>query len=160
MPRDPGLEELVKSSLGHTRGLSEKSMFGGWAWLLHGNLLCGARRGSLPLRVGKDNEAWANQIPGVATAIMGGRRSTGAKRSRVISVRMGPRLSIFPEDIWGQANVFVAFPLRKATPRHTSRSTHQEKCFTPDAYGTDALRQKLIDAALNFTNSLPKKKKQ
>ena len=56
MPRDPGLEELVKSSLGNTRGLSEKAMFGGWAYLLHGNLLIGARRGSLLLRVGKENE--------------------------------------------------------------------------------------------------------
>ena len=55
MPRDPGLEELIKSSLGNTRGLSEKAMFRGWAWLLHGNLLCGARRGSLLLRIGKDN---------------------------------------------------------------------------------------------------------
>ena len=52
MPRDPGLEELVKSSLGNTRGLTEKAMFGGWAYLLHGNLLIGARRGSLLLRVG------------------------------------------------------------------------------------------------------------
>jgi TfoX N-terminal domain len=112
MPRDPGLEELVKSSLGNTRGLSEKAMFGGWAWLLHGNLLCGARRGSLLLRVGKDNEAWANEIPGVATAIMGGRRMSG----------------------WVRA--------------------------TPEAYGNDTLRQKLIDAALHFTGSLPKKEKQ
>src|ERR1700761_8404464 len=113
MPRDPGLEELIKSSLGNTRGLSEKSlseksMFGGWAWLLHGNLLCGARRGSLLLRVGKDNEAWADQIPGVATAIMRGRRMSG----------------------WVRA--------------------------TPEAYAIDALRQKLIDAALAFTGSLPK----
>jgi hypothetical protein len=112
MPRDPGLEELVKSTLGNTRGLSEKAMFGGWAWLLHGNLLCGARRGSLLLRVGKDNEAWANEIPGVATAIMGGRRMSG----------------------WVRA--------------------------TPEAYGNDTLRQKLIDAALHFTGSLPKKEKQ
>ena len=111
MPRDPGLEELVKSSLGNTRGFSEKAMFGGWAWLLHGNLLCGARRGSLLLRVGKDNEAWANEIPGVATAIMRGRRMSG----------------------WLRA--------------------------TPEAYGNDALRQKLIDRALHFTGSLPKKKK-
>ena len=116
MPRDPGLEELVKSSLANTRGLSEKAisekpMFGGWAYLLHGNLLIGARRGSLLLRVGKDNEAWANQIPGVATAIMGGRRMPG----------------------WVRA--------------------------TPEAYGNDALRQKLIDAALDFTGSLPEKSK-
>jgi TfoX-like protein len=117
MPRDPVLEALIKSSLGHTRGLSEKalsekSMFGGWAWLLHGNLLCAARSGSLLLRVGKDNEAWANEIPGVATAIMSGRRMSG----------------------WVRA--------------------------TPEAYGNDALRQKLVDAALDFTASLPKKKKQ
>jgi hypothetical protein len=31
---------------------------------------------------------------------------------------------------------------------------------TPEAYGNDALRQKLIDAALDFTGSLPKKPKQ
>jgi hypothetical protein len=109
MPRDPGLEELIKSNLGNTRGLSEKAMFGGWAWLLHGNLLCGVRR-SLLLRVGKDNEAWANQIPGVATAVMRGRRMSG----------------------WVRA--------------------------TPEAYGNDALRQKLSEAALHFTGSLPKKK--
>jgi hypothetical protein len=31
---------------------------------------------------------------------------------------------------------------------------------TPEAYGNDALRQKLIEAALRFTGSLPKKEKQ
>ena len=112
MPRDPGLEELIKSHLATTRGLTEKAMFGGWAYLLHGNLLFGARRGSLLLRVGKDNEAWANQIHGVATAVMGGRRMSG----------------------WVRA--------------------------TPEAYGSDAIRQKLIHRALDFTGSLPKKKKQ
>jgi hypothetical protein len=30
---------------------------------------------------------------------------------------------------------------------------------TPEAYGNDTLRQKLIDAALDFTGSLPKKSK-
>ena len=120
MPRDPGLEELIKSNLTHTRGLTEKAMFGGWTYLLHGNLLCGARRGSLLLRVGKDNEAWATEIPGVATAIMGGRPRS--ERSGVEPFLSG----------WVRA--------------------------TPDAYGKDAPRQKLIDAALAFTNSLPKKK--
>ena len=110
MPRDPGLEELIQSALAHVRGLTEKSMFGGRAWLLHGNLLLGARRGSLLLRVGKESEAWATAIPGVATAIMGGRPMSG----------------------WVRA--------------------------TPEAYGNDALRQQLIDAALHFTGSLPKKK--
>jgi hypothetical protein len=31
---------------------------------------------------------------------------------------------------------------------------------TPEAYGNDATRQKLIAAALHFTGSLPKKKMQ
>jgi hypothetical protein len=112
MPRDPGLEELVKSSLGNTRGLSEKAMFGGWAYLLHGNLLVGARRSSPLLRIGSDNEVWANEIPGVATAIMRGRRMYGWVR------------------------------------------------VTTEVYIDDVLRQKLIDAAVQFTGCLPKKKKQ
>jgi hypothetical protein len=58
------------------------------------------------------HEAWANEISGVATAIMGGRRMSG----------------------WVRA--------------------------IPEAYGNDALRQKLIEAALHFTGSLPKKEKQ
>ena len=90
MPRDPGLEELLKTSLANTRGLSEKAMFGGWAWLLHGNLLCGARHGSLLLRVGKDNEAWANEIPGVATAVMGPHLRLGPRHPRGLRQRRAP----------------------------------------------------------------------
>jgi hypothetical protein len=109
MPRDPGLEELVHSSLGDPPGLTEKAMFGGWAWLLHGNLLCGARKDSLMLRIGPDNEPWALQLPGVIPVVMRGRRMKGYVRA------------------------------------------------TPDAYAEDAVRQRLIDATLAFTNTLPRK---
>ena len=112
MPRDPGLEELVKSSARqHPRPLRK----------IHVRRLgisaprqsaLGARRGSLLLRVGKDNEAWANEIPGVATAIMRGRSMSGWVR------------------------------------------------VTTEVYSDDALRQKLIAAAVQFTGSLPKKNKQ
>jgi len=37
MARDPGLEELMREELGDRTGLSEKSMFGGWAFMLNGN---------------------------------------------------------------------------------------------------------------------------
>lgn len=56
-------------------------MFGGWGFLLHGNLLCGARRGSLMLRVGRDNEAWALELPGVSAVVMSGRRMHGYVRA-------------------------------------------------------------------------------
>jgi hypothetical protein len=42
MPRDQGLEELIQGDLGSLSGITEKAMFGGWSWLLHGNLLCGS----------------------------------------------------------------------------------------------------------------------
>ena len=43
MARDVGLEELLREELGTISGLSEKLMFGGLAFLLDGNLFCGAR---------------------------------------------------------------------------------------------------------------------
>jgi hypothetical protein len=43
MARDKGLEELIHDELQAIHGICEKAMFGGWAWLLDGNLLCGAR---------------------------------------------------------------------------------------------------------------------
>ena len=109
MPRDPGLEELIHSTLGELPGLAEKAMFGGWAFLLHGNLLCGARRGSLMLRVGRDNEAWALAIPGVTPVAMRSRRMPGYVRAM------------------------------------------------PEAYADDAVRQRLLEAALAFTLTLPRK---
>lgn len=109
MPRDPGLEELVSDAIGNPPGLTGKAMFGGWALLLHGNLLCGMRRGSLMLRVGQENEAWALEIPGVAPVAMRGRRMRGYVRAGV------------------------------------------------DAYSDDGQRQRLLDAAVAFVRSLPKK---
>ena len=81
MPRDKGLEELLNGTLGSIPGLTQKAMFGGWAWLLHGNLLCGARTGSMLVRLGKDNEAWALKVRGVAPMMMRERRMYGWVRA-------------------------------------------------------------------------------
>ena len=109
MARDPGLEELLNEELQDERGLTSKAMFGGWAWLLNGNLLCGARKDGLLVRLGKDNDAWALKTRGVVPMIMGERPMHG----------------------WVRA--------------------------APEAYGDDALRRKLLDAALAFVRSLPEK---
>ena len=109
MARDQGLEQMLNEHLGEIPGLTQKAMFGGWAWLLHGNLLCAARAGSLLVRLGKDRDGWALQIAGVAPMEMQGRRMQG----------------------WVRA--------------------------APEVYGNDALRQKLIDATLEFVQSLPRK---
>jgi TfoX N-terminal domain len=109
MARDKGLEELVSETLGAMPGLTQKAMFGGLAWLLNGNLLCGAGKTGMLVRLGKDNDGWALKIRGIAPMIMQGRRTNG----------------------WVRA--------------------------APEVCGDDALRRKLITAALDFNRALPKK---
>lgn len=109
MARDEGLEDLLREDLGAQRGLTEKPMFGGLAWLLHGNLLCGASDRGMLARLGKDQEAWALAMPDIAPMLSGGRRMRG----------------------WVRAG--------------------------PGAFGDDALRRRLLDAALAFVRSLPAK---
>jgi len=107
--RDPGLEQVVREHLGELDGLSETTMFGGRAWLLHGNLLCGARDEGILARLGAGNDGWAVATPGVAQMTMGQRVMSG----------------------WVRAS--------------------QDIC------GDDALRAKLLDAALAFVRTLPPK---
>ncbi|SCB57777.1 TfoX N-terminal domain-containing protein [Rhizobium aethiopicum] len=109
MARDPGLEELLREELGDRPGLSEKSMFGGRAFLLNGNLLCGARSDGMLIRLGKGNDDWALALPGVIQMLMGERVMQG----------------------WLRASA--------------------------EAYGDDALRRRLLDAALAYVESLPGK---
>ncbi|MDO5622363.1 MAG: TfoX/Sxy family protein [Paracoccus sp. (in: a-proteobacteria)] len=109
MARDEGLEEILREDLGGMSGLTEKAMFGGWAWLLDGNLLCAARDDGMLARLGKDRDGWALDMPDVVPMISRGRRMQG----------------------WVRAG--------------------------PSAFGDDALRRRLVDAALAFVRSLPAK---
>lgn len=107
--RNKVLEELLNDDLAQVRGITEKAMFGGWAWLLRGNLLCGARDDGMLARLGQGNDAWALAMPGIVPMISRGRRMHG----------------------WVRA--------------------------APEVYEDDTLRRKLLNAALDFNRSLPKK---
>jgi hypothetical protein len=109
MARDEGLEELLREWLGSERGLTEKPMFGGRAWLFDGHLLCGARDDGMLVRLGAGEDGWALATPDVAPMVSRGRRMRGW-------VRAGPR-----------------------------------------AFGDEALRAKLLDAAFAFVRTLPEK---
>ena len=109
MARNKVLEELLDDDLAQVRGLTQKAMFGGRAWLLNGNLLCGARDDGMLVRLGKGNDAWALSTPGIAPMISRGRQMQG----------------------WIRA--------------------------AQEVYEDDALRRKLLKAALDFTRSLRKK---
>ena len=57
MPHDPYLAELNGSALARPAGITEKKMFGGYCWMLNGNMLCGVEVGRFMFRVGKALEA-------------------------------------------------------------------------------------------------------
>src|ERR1700722_3709658 len=82
MARDPGLEELLEDNLKGVRGLTQKPMFGGMTWLLHGNLLLGARKDSLLVRLGKDRDTWALKQPGIESMVTQGRVMSGWVRAK------------------------------------------------------------------------------
>jgi TfoX N-terminal domain len=77
MARNKVLEELLGDDLAQVRGITDKAMFGGRAWLLNGNLLCGARDDGMLVRLGKGNDALALSMPGIAPMIMQGRPMHG-----------------------------------------------------------------------------------
>jgi hypothetical protein len=59
MPYDPELAERMRSALKARPGIAEKKMFGGYCWMLDGNMLCGVEVGRYMFRVGPDLEAEA-----------------------------------------------------------------------------------------------------
>ena len=69
MAYDEGLATRVREVLGDRPGLAERQMFGGLAFLLHGNMACGVRADDLIVRVAADDAetAMANRAPGRST---------------------------------------------------------------------------------------------
>jgi len=109
MVRDQGLEALIDDELASVTGLTTRTMFGGWMWLLHGNLLCGARAEGMLVRLGKGHDDWALEIKGIEPMYSGARRMHG----------------------WVRA--------------------------APHVYADAATRRQLLESALRFVRTLPRK---
>ena len=77
MPYDPRLAERMRSALSALPGIAEKKMFGGYCWMLNGNMLCGVEVGRFMFRVGKDLEAEALSRPGAKPMDITGRPMRG-----------------------------------------------------------------------------------
>jgi len=105
--RDKGLEELLREALESEPGLTEKAMFGGWAWLLNGNLLCGARDDGMLVRLGKDQDGWALKAPDIVPMISRGRRMQGW-------VRAGP--GAFGDDVLRRKLINSALAFVRSLP--------------------------------------------
>jgi len=62
MPYSEQMADLMRSDLGLLPGLSEKKMFGGLCFLLHGHMVCGVTKTGAMYRPGKPREAEALEL--------------------------------------------------------------------------------------------------
>jgi TfoX/Sxy family transcriptional regulator of competence genes len=79
MAYDEGLATRVREVIGDQPGLAEKQMFGGLAFLLHGNMACGVRGDDLIVRVAAEtaDAAAAAGEPGTRPFDLTGRPMKG-----------------------------------------------------------------------------------
>lgn len=77
MAYDEGHATLMREELADIEGITEKKMFGGLCFLLHGIMVCGVQKGGGMARVGKEREAEALKIDGVDPLSFTGRKMGG-----------------------------------------------------------------------------------
>lgn len=77
MPYDPQLADRMRAALESRAGVVEKKMFGGYCWMLRGNMLCGVEVGRFMFRVGAEQEALALSQPGASPMDITGKPMKG-----------------------------------------------------------------------------------
>lgn len=77
MPFDERLAQELRDALSDLDGITEKKMFGGLCFMLHGNMLCGVHKDGGMARVGKDHEHAALELEGVQPLSFTGRKMGG-----------------------------------------------------------------------------------
>jgi TfoX/Sxy family transcriptional regulator of competence genes len=71
MAYDEALAERIRDAISVREGVSEKKMFGGIAWMLHGNMAVGITRDDLMVRVEKEEMDQVLADPAARPAVMG-----------------------------------------------------------------------------------------
>ncbi len=77
MAYDENLAERIRAKLKGTRGLSEKKMFGGVGFMIHGNMACGVIKQDMVVRLDGDEADAALQRADVRVFDMTGRPMKG-----------------------------------------------------------------------------------
>ena len=67
----------MRRALSRRKGIEERKMFGGYCWMLRGNMLCGVEVGRFMFRVGKELEAEALARHGASPMDITGRPMRG-----------------------------------------------------------------------------------
>ena len=88
MPYDTDLADRIRELIGHERGVEEKRMFGGLAFLINGNMSVAASgRGGLMVRVPPDETDKLVAREHVEPMVMAGRETRGWVRVSVDGVK-------------------------------------------------------------------------
>jgi len=74
---DLHLADRMRAALARRQGIKEQAMFGGFCWMLNGNMLCGVEVGRFMFRVGKELEPKALAKAGADPIVFNGRRMGG-----------------------------------------------------------------------------------
>ncbi|RED16446.1 TfoX/Sxy family protein [Parasphingopyxis lamellibrachiae] len=77
MAYDPHLADELEAAFAARPDVERKAMFGGYCWMLNGNMLCGVEVGRFMFRVGKDLQAEALERPGAELVNFNGRKMGG-----------------------------------------------------------------------------------
>lgn len=77
MAYDAGQAQIIRDALGDLDGITERKMFGGLCFMLHGHMVCGVHKGGGMFRVGKPREAEALSLSGAAPLSFTGRPMGG-----------------------------------------------------------------------------------
>jgi TfoX/Sxy family transcriptional regulator of competence genes len=91
---DEDLAERIRELVANERGLSERRMFGGLAFLVGGNMaIAASREGGILVRVGPEQSERLVATTKATVAVMGGRAMAGWLRVDGADVRTRPQLS-------------------------------------------------------------------
>jgi TfoX/Sxy family transcriptional regulator of competence genes len=94
MAYDEALAARIRELLAGERGITEKKMFGGLAFLVHGNMAVAASgKGGLLVRVDPDESDALVRKSGVTLMEMGGRTMTGWLSVEAAAVRTKKQLA-------------------------------------------------------------------
>lgn len=77
MPYNEELADRVRRALAKERGVTERKMFGGIAFMVNGSMACGIVRDELMVRVGPDQHAKLASAPGTRLMDYTGRPMKG-----------------------------------------------------------------------------------
>lgn len=118
MAADARLTQRVRTALARRRGVSEKRMFGGVAFMLNGNMCVGILEDRLMVRVGADAYATALRRPHARPMDFTGRPLTGFVYVLPPGIKTAAQLKR-----WVDAGVDFAKTLRKKTAATRPRRT-------------------------------------